>query len=80
LLADRALDVIAGIATEGSDDTDPFRERRRALFLFVVPATLFEFAPQSLNCGRLVAVTDDDHLPWFKIDFPAFNLVVDVTF
>jgi len=41
LLVDRALDVISGIATEGSNDTDSLRERRRLLFLFVVePATL----------------------------------------
>jgi hypothetical protein len=57
---DRALDVIAGIDTEGGYDPNPFWERQRALFLVVVePATFFEFASQSLDGSRLVAVADD---------------------
>jgi len=54
---DRVLDVVPGVTSKRRDDADPLRERRRLLFLLVVePATLFEFASQSLNGGRLVAV------------------------
>jgi hypothetical protein len=39
------------------------------LFLLVVePATLFEFALQSLDGSRLVAVADDDRLPRLELD------------
>ena len=45
LFVDCVLNVIAGITTERSDDTDSLRECRRLLFLLIIkPATLFEFA------------------------------------
>jgi len=56
---------------EGRDDADPLRKRRRLLFLLVVePATLFEFASQSLDGSRLVAVADDDHFHGLRSIFP----------
>jgi len=71
LFVDRVLDVVPGIATWGSDDTDPLRERRRPLFLLVVePATLLEFASQSLDGRRLVAVADDDDFHGLRSIFP----------
>jgi hypothetical protein len=75
------LDVVASVAPEGGHDTDPLWERRRLLFLLVVePATFFEFDSQSLDCSRLVAVADDDHLPRFEVDFPTLSPVVDIAF
>ena len=75
----RALGVVPGVPLKRSDDTNPFRERWRALFLLVVePAALFEFAPQSFNRGCLIAVADDDHLPRLEVDFPSLNPVVDI--
>jgi len=76
---DRVLDVVPGVSSEGRDDADPLRKRRRLLFLLVVePATLFEFASQSLDGSRLVAVADDDHFPRFEVDLPTFDPVVDI--
>jgi len=71
LLVDRVLDVVPGVSSEGRDDADPLRKRRRLLFLLVVePATLFEFASQSLDGSRLVAVADDDHFHGLRSIFP----------
>ena len=57
------------------------QRRRRPLFLPVLePATLFEFAPQSLNRSRLVVIADDNHPPRLEVDFPTFSPVVDIAF
>ena len=79
LLVDRALNVVASVAPERGHNTDPFRERRRALSLLIAePATLFEVASQSLDRGRLVTVADDDHFPRLEVDLPTLDPVVDI--
>jgi hypothetical protein len=51
LLVNHALDVVADVSPERSDDTDPLRERRWALFLLVVE-------PAALVSHQMTADTD----------------------
>jgi hypothetical protein len=77
---DRVLNVVSGIALEGSDDADSIRKSWWVFLVLVIePSALFELRCETFESGSLFPLADDCDPPRLDVEFPTLDPVIDVS-